>query len=557
MNVVRFALRSLVLVLSLSFLTSFLTAAAAAQEGPRVAVDSGTIRGETIVRRDTELHVFRGIPFAAAPVRDLRWRPPQPVAAWEGERECIEFAAACLQPADLAYAHTYPKQSEDCLYLNVWTSTLDRERKLPVMVWIHGGGNAIGGASAPTYDGATLAAAGVVLVSIQYRLGVLGFFAHPALSAENAANGGAATSGNQGLLDQIAALGWVQRNIAQFGGDPECVTIFGESAGGVDVTLLMSSPLAKGLFHRAVAMSGGYHEFMPGLTTAAGADHPAAYASSKEIGKRFDIDGEDAVALAALRALDADAIRSIPLSIGNIGGDRRGERALRLGPIVDGHVIPKSPEQIWRDGEMHRVPFLTGSLRDDGSVFSRASPIRGAMAYRLALRTLFGARARDVAELFPVDGEESVTAAVHRLVTLMSFVAPSRRMARQVAAAGGDAWLYHFAHEPSWLPGTRSVIHGIELPFLFGTLPARASVLDRELATQLRRHILVFARDGAPGVVESNQPGHDGESEAEAAVWPKHDRAGDTWLVYDRGARIQTGLFVRECDLFDAIAASR
>lgn len=199
---------------------------------------------------------FKGIPFAAPPVGKLRWRPPQPVKPWEGIRETVKFAPACLQAPGMAYGVSFKEQSEDCLYLNIWTAAKSPVERLPVMVWIHGGGNIIGGASAPVYDGRNFAAAGVVLVSIQYRLGALGYLAHPALTAEARDLDGHATSGNYGLMDQIAALKWVRDNIDRFGGNKGCVTVFGESAGAANITHLMASPAAKGLFHRAIAESG-------------------------------------------------------------------------------------------------------------------------------------------------------------------------------------------------------------------------------------------------------------------------------------------------------------
>ena len=218
--------------------------------GAPIRLDTGLVAGD-VVEEGAQMLVFRGIPYAAPPVGEQRWKPPTPVDAWEGVRDAKQFSAACPQGPGLARltGEGLPTLSEDCLYLNVWTGAAGTDAKQPVMVWIHGGGLSLGWGHQRTYDGTDLAARGVVLVSINYRLGALGFLAHPLLSAE----GG--VSGNYGLLDQVAALQWVQRNIAAFGGDPGNVTIFGESAGGTSVQALLASPHAKGLFHRAIAQS--------------------------------------------------------------------------------------------------------------------------------------------------------------------------------------------------------------------------------------------------------------------------------------------------------------
>jgi para-nitrobenzyl esterase len=229
------------------------TTASAADDS--LTIDSGKISGGT-AGNDGKVRVFKGIPFAAPPVGKLRWQPPQAAATWQGVRECKEFGNTCPQqpyPAGSIYAQPPQPQSEDCLYLNVWTPAENATAKLPVMVWIHGGALTRGSGSTGIYDGEALARRGVVLVTINYRLGPFGYLAHPALSRESSHS----SSGNYGVLDQIAALEWVSRNIAAFGGDPGRVTIFGESAGSWSVCALVASPLSKGLFHRAIGQSGG------------------------------------------------------------------------------------------------------------------------------------------------------------------------------------------------------------------------------------------------------------------------------------------------------------
>jgi para-nitrobenzyl esterase len=518
-----------------------LAAVAAPQAPPVVETDAGRVAGATYAVDGVPVHAFLGIPFAAPPVGELRWRPPEPHPHWEGERDATRFGPACPQPKDLVYAFPFDAQSEDCLHLNVWTPDLHPEHPRSVMVWIHGGGNAIGGTATQSYDGRHFAASGVVLVTIQYRLGVFGFLAHPALTAESAAADGVTASGNWGLLDQLAALGWVQRNIARFGGDPGAVTIFGHSAGGTDIALLMSSPLAAGLFHRAIAQSGGFDDRLPSLDKRGGPLRPAAHATGLAVARRFGVDGEGEEALAKLRALATAELLSVPLRIGSLANAEPGDRALPLGPVIDGRVLPRAPAEVWRAGEMLAVPFLAGSVRDDGAVFSRASPIRTAGAYRLAARALFGREAGRVLEAFPAAADADVPAAVQRALTVMSFTAPARRLCRSIAAAGGDAWLYHFSHVP---PGRSEVVHGAEVPYVFGTLGPLAGDADRALSAEIMARWIAFARTGAPVLDDP-----DG--------WPRHTPQDDRHLELGDPIAVGSGLERAGCDVFDELAAAR
>src|SRR5712692_3182942 len=258
-----------------------------------VRVDGGLIAGS--VGKNSDVRVYKGVPFAAPPVGDRRWKSPKPAAAWEGVRKATEFSAICYQtpyPKNSIYYREPEPLSEDCLYLNVWTAAKSAKERRPVMVWIHGGALTRGSGSVPTYDGEALARKGAVVVTINYRLGLFGFFAHPELTKESDRN----SSGNYGLLDQIAALEWVQKNIAAFGGDPKRVTIFGESAGSWSVNYLMATPLAKGLFHRAIGESGGAFGVMKKL------------ADVEQSGTKFAASvGADS--LAALRAKSAEDLQ--------------------------------------------------------------------------------------------------------------------------------------------------------------------------------------------------------------------------------------------------------
>lgn len=299
-----------------------------------VRVEQGLLSGVAGVA--PELRVIKGVPFAGAPVADLRWRAPKPVPKWTGVRDASEFAAICMQrwPNAAGIGAEPRPMSEDCLYLNIFTAAKTSNDKLPVMVWIHGGALTAGAGS--IYDGEQLARKGVVVVTINYRLGVFGFFAHTELSKESDRN----TSSNYGLLDQLAALNWVQKNIAAFGGDPKCVTIFGESAGSWSTNLLAASPLARGLLHRVIGESGGQFEPMKKL------------AQAEEAGTKFGT-------LTELRAKPAEALQTA------MGASFVGATGGYSGPVVDGWSLPEDVFTIYAKGKQADVPLLIGSNADD------------------------------------------------------------------------------------------------------------------------------------------------------------------------------------------------
>ena len=309
----------------------------------QVATDKGVVEGTASA--DSKARIFKGIPFAAPPVGALRWKAPQPVASWTGVRKAAEFGSRCMQ------GHIYndmifrdPGPSEDCLYLNVWTPAASAQEKLPVMVWIYGGGYSAGAASEPRQDGENLARKGVVVVSMNYRLGVFGFFVHPELAKES----GHGSSGNYGLMDQVAALQWVQSNIAAFGGDPGNVTIFGESAGSFSVSAQMASPLAQGLFQRAIGESGAFFSATLDLKPLVKAEEDDA---------KF-AEAVGAPTLEALRAKPADELLKVALRQG--GG-------VRFAPDIDGWFFPETAYAIYAAGKQSHVPLLAGWNADEGS----------------------------------------------------------------------------------------------------------------------------------------------------------------------------------------------
>jgi para-nitrobenzyl esterase len=323
-------------------------AALAADNGPVVRIDSGKVRGEATA----SVAAFTGIPFAQSPVGALRWRPPQAPTAWHDIRAAVSYGPDCMQvpfPGDAAPLGVTP--AEDCLYLNVWTPARFAGRKLPVMVWIYGGGFVNGGSSPPVYDGSAFARDGVVLVSFNYRLGSFGFFAHPALSAEQ--SGG--PLGNYGYMDQIAALKWVQRNVARFGGDPHNVTVFGESAGGMSVNALLTSPLARGLFQKAIIESGaGRPGLLSGRKLRGTPD--SAEAKGLALAHSFGIEGTGADALAKLRAIPAQQL------LGNLNMATMGANPGYVGgPIEDGMLNVGSPTALYAAGKAQKVPVIVGA----------------------------------------------------------------------------------------------------------------------------------------------------------------------------------------------------
>lgn len=525
------------------------SAAAFAAEAPPLHVSGGWISGTVQDVSGTEVRAYLGVPFAAPPVGQLRWCPPEPVAPWEDVRKCTEFPAACPQQPDRLYANRFEKQSEDCLYLNVWTAAAVGERR-PVMVWIHGGGNLIGGTATPIYDGRRLAAAGVVIVTIQYRLGAFGYLAHPALTEESKTKFGRASSGNYGLMDQVAALRWVAANILKFGGDPACVTVFGESAGAANITHLMASPLAKGLFHRAIAESGYFGERTAFLTKAAGRIS-SAHDQGLDFAKRVGVAGNDARALAELRAVSVEKILAVPMTIG--GGGLSADGKMQLGPIVDGYVLPEPPRDVWASGHMHRVPLIVGSNLDDGSVFSQNNPIKRKAGYEVATAMLFGVDgSRRIREIFPVAKDADVPKAVHQLITAIAFRAPARRLAHWMELAGGQSWLYLFSHNPGQGRAAQwGVFHGLEIPYVFGNSPSFGAAGgavnpgDQAVSNEMMRRWTAFAKFGDPNGGKADP------------AWPAYRKADDKHLEFGDKPIVGQGLDRKACDLLDELSDAK
>ncbi|MGL3823228.1 carboxylesterase/lipase family protein [Sphingopyxis sp. R3-92] len=436
------------------FLLAAMTAAPVAAQ--QVATDSGAVTGATA----DGISSFKGIPFAAPPVGAGRWSAPAPVAPWTAPRDATAYGPDCMQnPLPGIQAGSRP-MSEDCLTLNVWTPKPAKGAKLPVMVWIHGGGFVGGSGTLPETDGTLLAKRDVVIVSFNYRLGRFGFFAHPALGKD----------GNWGLMDQIAALKWLQRNIGAFGGDPAKVTIFGESAGGESVSRLMASPLTKGLFARAIVASGGGRDDWPTLADA--------QAKGQAFGTRAN-----AADAAALRALPADKV------LGTIALMSKEEDRYS-GPITDGTIVPAGADAIFAAGQQARVPYIIGS-NDDELGFIPA-PFR-AMINGPVEKGL-GAAAATVKAAYASEDEAN-----RRMGGDVIFAEPALAFGLSQAGAGAPTFLYRFGYvaEAQRKPDVGAV-HASDVAFQFGNLAPDAAAADRAAAKLIGDYWTNFAKAGDP-----------------------------------------------------------
>lgn len=435
---------------------------------PQATVETGRLAGAS----DTGVAVFRGIPYAAAPTGERRWRAPAAAEPWQGVRDATRFGNACAQPADRkeAWAQVGPT-SEDCLFLNVWRPA--KPGRYPVMVFLHGGSFTYGSAGVPLYDGANLARRGVVVVTVNYRLGLLGFFAHPALTRDDPAG----PHGNYGIMDQIAALRWVRRNAGAFDGDAHNVTLFGESAGAGSVQVLMGSPAAAGLFDKAVSQSGaGGSVLMP-------------FAAAEALGKRLG----DA---AGLGDATAAQLRALPVAL----------LLRRSFPFIDGKVVMASPGTPFVRGREARVPLLIGANSDEASLASNNEATA-----RLALGAGFD---RFAAAYARVPGADAAASRIDLIEDALS-VLPSASIAVLHAAAGAPAWNYYFTQVPaSRRAGSKGAQHGGELEYLFGN-PYDGAVwddADRAVSQATGDYWVRFARTGDP-------------NGGRAPAWPRVDGA--------------------------------
>jgi para-nitrobenzyl esterase len=501
----------------------------------QVKTDAGVLEGAAAP--EAGVRAYKGVPFAAPPVGDLRWRAPRPVAPWKGVRKATEFGPRCMQApifGDMVFRDT---MSEDCLYLNVWTPAKTEKERLPVMVWVHGGGFQAGSGSEPRQDGGRLATKGVVVVDVNYRLGVFGFLAHPELTKESEHH----ASGNYGMLDQVAALEWVRKNIAAFGGDPKNVTIFGESAGSFAVSALMASPLSRDLFQKAIGESGAM--FNSGRQALA----QQSLAETEKMGAAFATSA-GATSLAALRAKSAEDVLAAAT-----------KQQPWFSPNVDGYFLPRDVPSIYAEGKQSHVPLLAGWNADEvrSSVTLGKPPT--AASYAEQVRANFGPDAEAVLKAYPAttDAEALESAAALASDGFIGYVTWKWIEAH---GATGRQPIYRFSFDqaPPIPAGTmvngREVTakdvgarHAGEIEYVFGALDSSPKVPwtaeDRKLSDVMMTYWTNFAKTGDP-------------NGAGLAKWPAYDKQGGFQVMHLDGDAVGASPDAHR-NRYEAIDASR
>jgi para-nitrobenzyl esterase len=442
-----------------------------------VRTQAGLVQGTS----DGTLTIYQGIPFAAPPLGDLRWRAPQPVASWTGVHNADKFAPMCIQARGLGSGEG--TASEDCLYLNVWTPAKSAGEKLPVMVWIYGGAFTSGATSIPTYNGANLAKKGVVVVSVAYRLGALGFMVHPTQDAEDAGH-----SGNYGLLDQIAGLQWVKRNIAAFGGDPGKVTIFGESAGGIAISMLASSPLAKGFYQAAISESGG--SLAPPRYTNEGGELMLPMSVAQKNATAFLTKLGVATIADARKVSAEDVLKSTP----------QGQSV--TWPVFDGYVLPGDEYKLYEAGKFNDTPILIGTNSDEGALFVRTATAAG---FQQTVKAGFGDYSDKILAAYPAGSDTEALRSARDLFRDDTFAWHTWAWARlQAQTSKNKIFMYYFTHRPPYpdLPMYKDwgASHGGEIAYVFQNFPANETPTsdDKSLSDQMASYWVNFAKKFDP-----------------------------------------------------------
>jgi para-nitrobenzyl esterase len=491
--------------------------------GDPVTIDTGRLSGTLL---DSGVKAYYGVPFAVPPVRELRWHEPMPAGAWKGIYNADSKITNCyiaLRATTLNHYFGEIKSSEDCLYMNIWAPPGAKPSDhLPVVVWIHGGGFQEGSVNFDVYSGEPLAKKGVIFVGIPYRVNIFGNMAHPELTAASPHH----SSGNYGLLDQIAGLKWIQRNIAALGGDPANVTVVGQSAGAMALDLLQSSPLAHGLYAKMIALSGGYHGVAsPHLETLA--ETEAKGVQLQQAMKAKDI--------AQMRTIPADQITSIAAA----------NHIVFSGPTIDGYVVPGNPADIYAAGKQTDVPLLLASVGND--IFSK-TPVTDARTladYKKAAEAMYGADAATFLKLFPASDDAEAAHQAKEVARISGFGIMGRDWAKAASVtAKSPIWLVQYNHPHPYPPGvvitdmdvkTAGAYHNSDLPFWYGTLDSLNlyrhirdwTPYDYKLSNQMQEVIVGFARSGDPSTAEVKIPRYN----------PRHEQR----LVFgDDGTRVET-----------------
>jgi para-nitrobenzyl esterase len=512
-------------------------ASTASTSEPVVQIGAGTLRGATA----GSAIAFRGIPYARPPVGELRWQPPQPTLPWQGVREAQQPGNACTQrtsgltpffaPMAQAYGTNFEqppiKSSEDCLYLDVWVPEWPVKRALPVMVWLHGGSNTVGSGTQSTYDGGSLTRRDVVLVTLNYRLGVMGFFSHPELTAESPQH----SSGNYGLLDQLAALNWVKQNIAQFGGDPDNVTLFGESAGAIDATRLMTSPLAAGLFKRVISESGPAFESGQSLSQAE-AFGSAVSALAPGSPQATPLEKLRALPVTEVEALVLKAKEHLPTDI--------------TAATADGWVLPMSPQQAFLTASIQKVDLLIGLNGRELSAFRLAAAAAakssgaqsgvaesgGMKKFVETARPYFGSGTNPAIAFYFARILLDKNAGLDRAANDLIGACPVGAIASLTHASGQQVFVYRFDRSiPGKGESTLGAFHSLEVPYIFGSLKDRewqwlpSTAEDASLSELLQTYWTNFARTGNPNA--SGLPN-----------WPAWSDAEKEFLVVNEDASV-------------------
>jgi para-nitrobenzyl esterase len=470
--------------------------------GDPITIESGKLSGTLL---DSGIRAYLGVPFAAPPVRELRWHEPMPVKPWSGIYNADTKLTNCYIPLRATTLNHYfgeLKSSEDCLYTNIWVPPGTRpDAKLPVVVWIHGGGFQEGSINFDIYGGQEIAKKGVIYMGISYRVGIMGNLAHPELTRTSGHN----ASGNWGLMDQIAGLKWIQRNIAAFGGDPANVTVLGQSAGAMAVDVLQVSPLSKGLYAKVISLSGGYHgAFSPPLEVLK---------QTEDKGVKLQ-EAMKAQGIAQMRTIPADQIVNIA----------RDAKITFSGPTIDGYLLPDHPQKITAAGKQTDVPILFSSTGNDIFAKTVVTDARTLADYKSAADKLYGPDAATFLKLFPASNDAQAARQAQEVARISGFGIVARDWAKDHAATGkAPLWLTQFNRAHTYPPGvvitdmdvkTAGAYHNSDLPFWFGTIDTLNifrktrdwTPYDYKLTNQMMDVVVAFARTGNPATADAKIP---------------------------------------------------